>query len=296
MKPVTSEQTPATDIHSVSEDNISLPRRKRGGHKGDYGKLLLICGSTGYTGAPTLAARAAVRSGAGLVFLGVPEAIYMITAVKNTEAMPYPLPCDEEGKLSPAALPWVKEKLRVCDVSLIGPGLGRSPHVTELVCDIIRTSKIPLIIDADGINAVSENIHILDEATCPLILTPHEGEFRRLGGDTGDRLEAARNFALCHKCTLVLKGQETVTALSGGTAYVNTTGNPGMAKGGSGDVLAGIMAALIGQHLPPERAVYTAVWLHGRAGDICARRLGEYAMTPTDLINALPEVLKNVER
>jgi len=282
--------------HTVTEDFISLPRRKRDTHKGDYGKLLLICGSTGYTGAPSLAAYGAVRSGAGLVFLGVPESIYIITAVKNTEAMPYPLPCDGEGRLTTQALPWIREKLLQCDVCLIGPGLGRSGQITQLVQQVIRTSKIPLIIDADGINAVSENIHILDEATCPIILTPHEGEFRRLGGNPENRLQAAGSFAIRHSCTLVLKGAKTVTATGDGMAYVNTTGNPGMAKGGSGDTLAGIMAALAGQKLQPERAAYTAVWLHGKAGDVAAQKLGEYAMTPTDLIDALPEVLKLVER
>jgi len=287
-----------TDTHAVFPPEVFLPHRKRDSHKGDYGRLLLLCGSTGYTGAASLAAQAAVRGGAGLVHLGVPAAIYEITAVKNMEAMPFPLPCDERGRLTEAALPRILDKLAGCNACLVGPGLGRSPALTGLVTALVRRSEIPMILDADGINAVGGNIDILDEAACPLILTPHEGEFRRLGGNTAEagRLAAARSFATGHGCTLVLKGPGTLSALPGGTVYVNTTGNPGMAKGGSGDVLAGLLAAFLGQGLPPERAAYTAVFVHGMAGDLCARRFGEYGMTPSDMIAALPEVLMKIVR
>lgn len=287
-----------TDTYLVTENDVSLPKRERNTHKGDYGNLLLVCGSIGYSGAPTLAASAAVRSGAGLVFLGVPESIYEITAAKNEEAMPYPLPSGDDGRLSEKAISWILKKLKSASACLIGPGLGRSEGVERIVRKVIEASTVPLIIDADGINAIKGNINVLDEATCPIILTPHEGEFMRLTGGKieGGRLSAAREFAKKHGCTVVLKGPGTISAFQDGDACVNTTGNPGMAKGGSGDVLAGVITSLIGQKIPMKKAVYTAVWLHGRAGDILQERLGSYAMVPSELIDALPEVLKKIER
>jgi len=281
-----------------TQEDVSLPARQRNTHKGHYGKLLLLGGAVGYTGAPTLAALGALRSGAGLVALGVPEPIYEITAVKNLEVMPHPLPADGEGRLSEGAMPWILEKLKDRDACLIGPGLGRSREICRVVEDTIRAAKIPVVVDADGINALSENIHVLDEADAPLILTPHEGEFARLGGRVEElgRLEAAREFAVIHRCTLVLKGPGTISAFPDGTAFVNTTGNPGMAKGGSGDVLSGILTALLGQGLALKKAVTSSVWIHGRAGDLLAERMGTYAMTPGDLLDALPEVFKFIVR
>jgi NAD(P)H-hydrate epimerase len=279
------------EITDITKESLFgfLPARAKVGHKGDYGKALLICGSVGLTGAAFFASQAAVRSGAGLVYLGVPSDIYAITAVKLNEAMPFPLPSDMNGCLSAEAEEAILKRLSGCDVCLLGPGLGRSEGVSRITNAVIRSSKVPLVIDADGINAVSENINILDEAACPIILTPHEGEFLRLGGDLSKGREAgAAEFANSHDCTLVLKGSGTVIAFSDGRIYRNTTGNPGMAKGGSGDVLSGILTALIGQKLRLADAILLAVWLHGRAGDICKAKFGEYSMTPTDLIHALP--------
>jgi hydroxyethylthiazole kinase-like uncharacterized protein yjeF len=193
----------------VLDGDITLPRRQPDTHKGDYGRDLIIAGSVGYTGAPVLAARAASKAGAGLVFLGVADDIYQIAAVKCTEEIVFPLPCSD-GKLSEHAMEQILKRLEQCDVCLIGPGLGRSRTLDEIVKTVISKSRIPLILDADGINAVAGNIDILDEADCPLILTPHAGEFARLGGDLadGDRLGAAREFAVKHGCILVLKGQD----------------------------------------------------------------------------------------
>ncbi len=283
------------DCQAVMPGDITLPRRRRDTHKGDYGRALIVAGSVGYSGAPVLAARAATSAGAGLVSLGVPEAIYTIAAVKCTEEMAFPLPCSDSGALSGPALDVILERLKTCDVCLVGPGLGRSEAVGRIVCELVRQSRIPLVLDADGINALGGNIDILDEAGCPVILTPHPGEFRRLGGDlSSDRVSAARAFASSHGCILVLKGHRTVTALPDGTAYINTTGGPAMAKGGSGDVLAGMITALAGQKFPLKDAVLAAVYLHGSAGDICAERLGEYAVTASDIIRALPEAMKKV--
>ena len=270
-----------------------LPRRPAVAHKGDFGKIFILAGSEGYTGAPVLAARAALRTGAGLVYLGVPRDIYPIIAVKCDEAMPFPLPEDYSAIL---------EKARSCDAAVIGPGLGRAPGTEQLVLSLLAGLDIPVVLDADGINALAGHIDILDKRSGPTVLTPHEGEFARLTGcelPVKDRLSAARAFVREHGCILVLKGQGTVTAAPDGSACVNATGNPGMAKGGSGDVLAGMIAALLGQkHLRREdrdntwELVQTAVCLHGMAGDLCAKKFGEYAMLPTDLIEALPEILK----
>ena len=269
----------------------TLPVRPRDMHKGDAGKLLLIGGSVGYTGALTLSAKAALRTGAGLVFMGVPEDIYPIVASANLEAMPFPLPKGKE-------LQALAHRLETCNALLLGPGMGQNPELDELVCTLIQTAKVPIILDADGLNALARHIDILDKAQAPLILTPHEGEFARLGGDLSkqDRLSAACAFAERHRCILVLKGPGTISAFPDGSAFVNQTGNPGMAKGGSGDVLAGIIAALIGQGFPLEEAVPTAVWVHGKAGDLAAHVFGEYSMLPSDTIDMLPEVLKSITR
>lgn len=289
-------------VETMGWEECRLPRRPRAAHKGDFGKLFILAGSVGYTGAPVLAARAAVRAGTGLVYLGVPREIYPIVAVKCDEAMPFPLP-ESYGELL--------ERARSCDAVLIGPGLGRSPEAEARVRSLLSDLDLPVILDADGINAISGHIDILDKRQAPTVLTPHEGEFSRLTGcplPVRDRLSAARDFARAHGCTLVLKGPGTVTAAPSGRAWINTTGNPGMAKGGSGDVLAGLLAGfwvqkqLNGQRPDPFRGepdlselAARAVCLHGRAGDVCARELGEYAMTPSDLIEALPRVLQGAE-
>lgn len=280
-------------LEVMHQPDSRLPLRPRSAHKGDFGRLFILAGSEGYTGAPVLAARAALRTGAGLVYLGVPREIYPIVAVKCDEAMPFPLPEDYNATL---------EKARSCDAALIGPGLGRAPETEELVLSLLADLSIPVVLDADGINALAGHIDVLDRRQAPTVLTPHEGELARLTGcelPIRDRLTAARTFAQDHGCVLVLKGRGTVTAAPDGSAWINASGNPGMAKGGSGDVLAGMTAALLGQkHLRRESGdstlelVQAAVCLHGLTGDQCAKKFGEYAMLPTDLIEALPRILR----
>ena len=286
----------APDIFEVRPEDISLPRRRPDAHKGDFGRCLIIAGSLGYTGAPALCARAASKMGAGLVFLGVPEAIYDITAAKCDEEMPFPLPCGADGRLSAEAAGEVLRRAAECHVCLIGPGLGRSPAITALVESALREIKIPVILDADGINALSGNVSALDAAASTVILTPHEGEFERLAGapPSGDRLRAARDFARAHGCLLVLKGHRTITAMPDGTAYINTTGGPAMAKAGSGDVLAGMMAALVGQGFPAADAAVAAVCLHGLSGDLCAAEYGEYSVAAGDITAMLPQAIKRI--
>ena len=285
-------------VQTVEADfaRAALPRRKTDGHKGDFGKLLVIGGSVGYTGAPYLAASAAVRSGCGLVFLGVPEAIWQVEASKCVSAMPFPLE-DRRGLLSYRALHTIREKLAACDVLALGPGLGKSEQVTRLVLELLAQTEKPVVLDADGINALSGHMDVLDARRGRItVLTPHDGEFARLGGDLsgGDRVQAARDFAAEHGCVLVLKGHRTVTAAPEGNVLVNTTGNSGLAKGGSGDVLTGVIASLIAQGVPAVQAAALGVWLHGRAGDLAAEDLTAYAMTPEDVIGRLPAAFREI--
>ena len=269
----------------------ALPRRKTDGHKGNFGKLLIVGGAVGYTGAPYLTAAAAVRSGTGLVFLGVPQAIWAVEAAKCVSSMPFPL-ADRDGLLSREALPAIREKLSGCDVLALGPGLGKNEETEQLVCDLLEKTQQPVVLDADGINVLTGHIDILDRRRGRVtILTPHDVEFGRIGGDLshGDRVRAAREFAMERGCILVLKGHRTITASPEGNVLVNTTGNSGLAKGGSGDVLTGIIASLLAQGTAPVQAAALGVWLHGRSGDLAAERLTEFGMTPEDVVKLLPE-------
>lgn len=269
-----------------------LPRRSRNAHKGNFGKILLICGAVGYTGAPVLAARAAVRTGAGLVYVGVPQTVYSIVAGKLLEPMVFPLPC-KNGMLSTEAISELRSRLRNCDACLIGCGLGKSEGTYAVVRAVLEHAACPVVVDADGINVLEGHIDVLRGAACPVILTPHDGEFRRLGGnlEQGSRLDAARKLQREIGATILLKGYRTLIC---GTdeIYINQCGNPGMATGGSGDVLAGIIVSLLGQGLNPTQAAAAGAWLHGTAGDCCAEQFGEYGMLPSDLIEELPRLLK----
>ena len=269
-----------------------LPVRKRDTHKGNYGRALLLCGSEGLTGAAMLAARAALRTGAGLVHLGVPEKIYPIVAARAGSEIVFPIPCDEAGRLCLASFDEIDRRLVGMDAVLYGPGLGRSQELSALTLKLLQTCRAPLVLDADGINAVAGHIDVLRESACPVILTPHDGEFMRLGGDpkAKDRVCEAMRVAARTKSVLLLKGYRTIITDSL-NVYRNTTGNPGMATGGSGDVLAGVIVSLLAQHVMPLEAAAAGAWLHGSAGDLCAGRLGEYGLLPEDMIEALPRLL-----
>ena len=274
----------------------ALPPRRADGHKGTFGKVLIVGGAVGYTGAPYLTAAAAVRTGCGLVSLGVPETIWPVEAAKCVSAMPFPLP-DKHGRLSPKAKEEILERAAGCDAVALGPGLGRGDGVTELVLDLLQKIQQPMVLNADGINALGGHIDVLDARRDRItVLTPHDGEFTRIGGDlTGsNRLGAARAFGAAHGCVLVLKGHRTLTAAPAGNVLVNTTGNSGLAKGGSGDVLTGIVAALLAQGATAVRAAAVGVWLHGRAGDLAAERLTPYGMTPEDVVSSLPAAIGEI--
>ena len=268
-----------------------LPDRNPWGHKGNFGKLLLLCGSRGYTGAAFFAAMGALRSGAGLVFLGVPESIYGIEAVKLNEPVIFPLP-DAGGRLSADAVPEILTRLHQMDAVLVGPGLGQSEGTLAVVRAVLEKAECPVVVDADGINVLSAHRDLLRGRKSPTILTPHDGEFARLGGVIGeDRMVAAAALAEELGCVVLLKGHETCIT-DGTDGYLNPTGNPGMAVGGSGDVLAGVITALLGAGLPPLEAAACGAWLHGAAGDRCAAELGQYGMLPTDMLSALPRLMK----
>lgn len=268
-----------------------LPDRNPWGHKGNFGKLLLLCGSRGYTGAAFFAAIGALRAGAGLVFLGVPESIYGIEAVKLNEPVIFPLP-DAGGRLSADAVPEILTRLPQMDAVLVGPGLGQSEGTLAVVRAVLEKAECPVVVDADGINVLSAHRDLLRGRKSPTILTPHDGEFARLGGVIGeDRMAAAAALAEELGCVVLLKGHETCIT-DGTDGYINPTGNPGMAVGGSGDVLAGVITALLGAGLPPLEAAACGAWLHGAAGDRCAAELGQYGMLPTDMLSALPRLVK----
>lgn len=268
-----------------------LPDRRSDAHKGDFGKLLLLCGSRGYTGAAALAAMGALRTGAGLVYLAVPESIYTIEAIKLTEPIVSPL-SDHNGSYATEASEQILSMLQGKDAVLIGPGIGRSEGAEKAVCTVLENFEGAVILDADGITLAAAHKNILRGRTNPTIITPHAGEFTRIGGVlTGDKTELAATLAQDLGVIVLLKGEGTIIT-DGCTCYRNPNGNPGMATGGSGDVLAGMIAALVGQGVSALEAAACGAWLHGAAGDICAKELGQYAMLPSDLLNVLPRLLK----
>lgn len=267
----------------------ALPKRREDGHKGDFGKLLIVGGAVGYTGAPYLAARAAVHAGCGLVFLGVPRCIWAVEAAKCVSAMPFPLPDDGE-RLTEAALAPIREKLRGCGVLALGPGLGRSAGVTALVRGLLRETEQSVVLDADGLNALAEDLSILDARRGrTTILTPHDGELARLLGVSPgelarqDRVQTARDFAVRYGCVLVRKGHRTLVALPDGQVLENTCGGSALAKGGSGDVLTGLIASLLAQGADAAQTACIGVWLHARAGDVLSERATPYCVAPEDV-------------
>ena len=274
-----------------------LPVRPRFSHKGDFGRVLLVCGSVGFTGAAALAARAALRTGAGLITVATPRQVWPIVAAKLDEPMVMPMAEDKAGRLSLQAVPALAQLLAKADACLIGPGLGRSEELDALVAALVDEARCPVVLDADGINAMAGHIDRLREAACPLILTPHDGEFLRLSpsaalppADFDTRADRAMMLARQLGAVVLLKGYRTAIT-DGKRLYRNETGNPGMATGGSGDVLAGMLVSLLGQGLAPLEAAAAAAWLHGAAGDRCAAERGEYGMTPSDLIDAASRLL-----
>ncbi|MDO4175691.1 MAG: NAD(P)H-hydrate dehydratase [Eubacteriales bacterium] len=279
-------------IQTIDWDYVKqqIPTRQPESDKNTYGRVLAICGSRDYIGAPYFAAQAAVRTGSGIVTLAVPACIYPILAGKLNEPTFLVLQEDADGKLTADSLPDLKRRAAI----LAGPGMGISEGVSQVIQTIIREAKCPVVIDADGINVLAGHIHVLEKAAYPVILTPHSREFSRICdiAQTGDATTDAAAFAQKHRCILLLKGHRTVIAGTDGTVLRNIHGNPGMSKGGSGDILAGIILSLLGQGVEPFAAAACGAYIHSCAGNLCANEIGEFGMTPTDMLSYIPRVLK----
>ncbi len=271
-----------------------LPRRPRDAHKGTYGHLLIVAGSLGKTGAAALAARAALRSGAGLVTVATPASQQPIVAGLVLEAMTEALPETPAHALALEARAPLAALAAARQALALGPGLGLDPETQALARELARDVELPMVIDADALTALAGHLETLREARGPRCLTPHPGEMARLLGVTTadvqrDRVGCAREFARRHGAHLVLKGATSVIAAPGGDAYLNPTGNPGMASGGTGDVLTGMTGAFLARGMAPLAALSCAVFLHGRAGDLAAARVGEESLVAGDVIDALGE-------
>lgn len=266
-----------------------LKQAKTDAHKGDMGRLCVIAGSKGFTGAATLCCEGALKSGCGLVTLFAPDNLNEIYEKKLTEAMTLPLEC--EDYIDADLLLNYADRLKNADAVVIGPGLGMNCRAEKII-DFLFRNEIPTVIDADGINAVAANINILLRKKGEVILTPHMGEFSRLTGlpieeILSNRLGLARKFAVKYGVILVLKGAGTVIALPDGKAFINHTGNSGMATGGSGDVLSGIAAAFLARGISAGESAVCATFVHGLAGDLAKEKLGENSMLPTDTVSCI---------
>ena len=305
---VTPIGTPPEAIVSSLNLEVTTPRdfasllvpRPRDSNKGMYGHALIVGGSFGKSGAAAMAGMAALRSGAGLSTVATPARVLASVASFAAEVMTEPLPETAMGSIALAAAESGRflELTKPMTVVAIGPGIGRNPETVQFVHEAVHQTKVALVVDADGLNAFEGQTHLLDGRRRPLVLTPHPGEMSRLTGMSikavqADRINVARSFARNHHLILVLKGDRTITALPDGTAWVNPTGNPGMATGGTGDILTGMTAGVLAQ-MPNDyaRAVIAAVYLHGLAGDVAEKRMGEHSLVATDLLDAMPEAFR----
>ncbi len=293
----------ARQIYRVTGEDVAqaLPKRPLAAHKYSVGKIFVLAGSRGLTGAPYMCSQAAMRAGAGGVILGVPKSIYNPLVRKLTEVMVTPLEETADGSVAETSRDVINEKIEWADVVVMGPGLSRNPETQRLLLHLIPTIKKPLVLDADGLNSVANDISVLRQRKYPTILTPHVGELSRLlkrkandielnrvamAGEASDRL----------KCIVVVKGSPTVTGVPNGSSYVNSTGNPGMATAGAGDVLTGMIAGLLGQGMSGIDASYCGVFIHGFAGDLAADRYGKRSLMALDILEETHNAIKSLER
>jgi hydroxyethylthiazole kinase-like uncharacterized protein yjeF len=281
-----------------------LAPRPRDSNKGMYGHALIVGGAFGKSGAAAMAGMAALRAGAGLSTVATPARVLTSVASFAAELMTEPMPETSAGSIAAAAAEGgrFQELTKPMTVVAIGPGIGRNPETVRFVHEAVHQTKVPLVVDADGLNAFEGQTQLLDGRRRPLVLTPHPGEMSRLTempikAIQADRLNVASNFARNHHLVLVLKGDRTIVAMPDGSAWVNPTGNPGMATGGTGDILTGMTAGVLAQ-MPHDyaRAAIAAVYLHGLAGDVAAERVGEHSLVATDLLDALPEAFARATR
>jgi len=279
-----------------------LPTREKDSHKGSYGRVGIIAGSKGMTGAPYLASMASLRTGSGLVYTIVPDSISSILSAKLIEAIVKPVPDDNTGSFTLDSLKDIKEFIKDMDVLAIGPGMGADEERAEVVKEILLDFQGPIVLDADGLNCISKiGLHIFNKRRAPTVITPHPGEFSRLLGISikeiqQNRIEYSKHVAIKYNIITVLKGSNTVVANPNGEVYVNTTGNPGMATAGSGDVLTGIIASFIGQGIEPYKASVLGVYCHGLAGDMAKEQKGEYGLIARDIFENIPSSIKAIEQ
>ncbi len=286
---------------NVADDKFvrdNFPLRRKNSQKGDYGKVLVIAGSTGLSGAAYLSSQSAVISGSGLVTLAIPEGLNVAMEAKTTEVMTYPV-MDINGHISSSATEEILKLVDKADAVLIGPGLGRSRDVTRIVESVLSHSNVPVIVDADGINAVSENKSMLNGCTCPVIFTPHAVEMSRLTELEKDYIEdnrivVSKEFAEEYGVTVILKGHRTIVTASDGEQYINITGNSGLATGGSGDVLAGITVSLCARGISEAKAAAMAVYIHGKAGDFAMAKYGIESVTATTVMECIPYAMSQI--
>ncbi|MDQ1329942.1 MAG: ADP-dependent NAD(P)H-hydrate dehydratase / NAD(P)H-hydrate epimerase [Thermodesulfobacteriota bacterium] len=281
--------------HLLDDEIVSsyLKPREKNAHKGTNGHLFIVAGSPGKTGAAAMTAMAAMRAGAGLVTLGVPKSLNPAIEPMILEAMTCPLPENTEGFLSESSFDAIMHNLAGKKCLAVGPGLGTDSSTKKLVIKILRETSLPVILDADGLNLLAGEIRLLKKLKIPVIMTPHPGEMARLTGKNisdiqEDRISCARDFAAEFNVHLILKGAGTVIAHPDGRVFINPTGNPGMASGGMGDILTGIIAGLVAQGYPVEEAARIGVYLHGRAGDDLEESMGPFGFLASDVLKSIP--------
>jgi hydroxyethylthiazole kinase-like uncharacterized protein yjeF len=273
-----------------------LPRRPLRAHKHSVGKIFVLAGSRGLTGAAVMSCNSAMRAGAGAVVLGIPKSLLPVVSKKLTEVMPNPLEETDDQSVSGRAMPEITRLLSWSDLVVVGPGLGRNSETEEIILELIETIKKPVLIDADGLNALALDPKLVKRRKAETILTPHTGELSRITKLPAEeieqnRVDVARSESKALGCYLVLKGAPTVVGTPRGDVYINSTGNPGMATAGTGDVLTGAIAGLWGQHISAAEAAVCGVYLHGLAGDLAKEKFGEMGLTATDIIEALPRAI-----
>lgn len=289
-------------IHLIEKSMVSGAADKRmpDTNKGDYGKVLVIAGSQGMTGAAALCASAAMRTGAGLVYPAVPKSLLAILEQKVTGPVFVPFEDRDKGTICKKGIGPVLEKMAEVDAAAVGPGLSTEKEAAEAVREILLECRVPVVIDADALNIISEDLHILKKVNTAAVVTPHPGEMAKLMGTSvrevqHNRIDMAREFSKRWEVITVLKGYRTVISDPEGNVYVNPTGNAGMATAGSGDVLTGMIAALLGRGYKPVDAAVSGVYLHGLAGDLAAAEKGEHGMIAGDVVEKIPDAIKSVD-
>ncbi len=298
---LTENEEIKTELLKQSYITNMLPKRRIDVHKGSCGKVLIVAGSPGMTGAATMSCQSAYLSGAGYVTLAMPHSVSQILEVKLTEVVKKSLPQSDAGSLHPDALPQIVELAEKCDALAIGPGMSQHPQTQELIRSLIKNIENPMIIDADGLNALAKDISILSQKRSDqIVLTPHIGEMSRLSEIStaelaADRLEISKKMAKKWGVTIVLKGAGSIIAAPDGQVAINSTGNGGMATAGSGDVLTGIIATFLSQGLRARQAAQAGVYIHGYAGDRATAAIGQRSLVATDIMNHLSQTFQQIE-